>query len=93
MPNDRFGSIASLWPRAEHFRSSPDNGHRERWSACLKTHAPQQGDLFDHLVGASKKGVRNLKAKRLSRLEIEIRSTPDACNCPIVLRDGLLTEL
>ena len=40
-----------------------------------QTHAPQQDDLFDHLVGAGKKGVRNLKAKRLSRLEIEIRST------------------
>jgi hypothetical protein len=40
-----------------------------------QTHAPQQGDLFDHLVGAGKKGVRNLKAKRLGRLEIEIRST------------------
>jgi len=44
--------------------------------SCQKqTHAPQQGDLFDHLVGAGKKGVRNLKAKRLGRLEIEIRST------------------
>ena len=32
---------------------------------CQKqTHAPQQGDLFDHLVGAGKKGVRNFKAKR-----------------------------
>jgi len=41
----------------------------------MQTHAPQQGDLFDHLVGAGKKGVRNLKAKRLGRLEIEIRST------------------
>jgi hypothetical protein len=43
--------------------------------AQMQTHAPQQGDLFDHLVGAGKKGVRNLKAKRLGRLEIEIRST------------------
>jgi hypothetical protein len=41
----------------------------------MQTHAPQQGDLFDHLVGAGEKGVRNLKAKRLGRLEIEIRST------------------
>jgi hypothetical protein len=41
----------------------------------MQTHAPQQGDLFDHLVGAGNKGVRNLKAKRLGRLEIEIRST------------------
>jgi hypothetical protein len=28
-----------------------------------------------NVVGAGKKGVRNLKAKRLGRLEIEIRST------------------
>ena len=30
------GSIASFWLCAEHFRSSPDNGHCQKLSACLK---------------------------------------------------------
>ena len=40
-------------------------------SGHFQTHALHKGALFDHLVSASKKGVWNLKAKRLSRLEIE----------------------
>ena len=34
--NVRFGSIASFGPRADRFRSSPHNGHRQRPPACLK---------------------------------------------------------
>jgi len=34
--NVRDGSIASLWPSADYFRSSPGNGHRQGRSACLK---------------------------------------------------------
>jgi len=60
-----------VFPNEQTFSGAVDMSQR-----CQKqTHAPQQGDLFDHLVGAGKKGVRNLKAKRLGRLEIEIRST------------------
>src|SRR5260370_39718554 len=29
-------SIASDWPRAGHFRSTPNNGHHQNQSACLK---------------------------------------------------------
>ena len=32
----RYGSIASFWSLADYFRSSPGNGHRQGWSACLK---------------------------------------------------------
>ena len=32
----RNGSIASFWSLADYFRSSPGNGHRQGWSACLK---------------------------------------------------------
>jgi gamma-glutamylaminecyclotransferase len=31
-----FGSTASSWRPAAHFRSTPINGHRQRQSACLK---------------------------------------------------------
>jgi hypothetical protein len=30
------GSIASVWPRTDDFRSTPINRHRYRASACLK---------------------------------------------------------
>ena len=32
----RYGSIASLWTRAAHFRSTPINRHAQRPSACFK---------------------------------------------------------
>ena len=32
----RKGSIASFWPRIDHFRSTPINGHAQCSSACLK---------------------------------------------------------
>src|SRR5438309_1869110 len=31
-----FGSIASLWPRPDYFRSSPVNGRSQGQRACLK---------------------------------------------------------
>jgi hypothetical protein len=33
---DRFGSIASVWLRAGHFRSSTNNGHHQTALVCLK---------------------------------------------------------
>ena len=30
------GSIASVWPRAGHFRSSTNNGHHQTALVCLK---------------------------------------------------------
>jgi len=50
------GSIAPSWLCAEHFRSSPDNGHRRKRSVCLKsaiTGLMRRGRVppFDHLVG------------------------------------------
>jgi hypothetical protein len=35
--SDTFGSIASPWPRASHFRSTPNDGRRQTASACPKS--------------------------------------------------------
>src|SRR6266702_7878494 len=35
-PDHTFGSIASFWPLADDFRSSPGSGHCHGRSACLK---------------------------------------------------------
>jgi hypothetical protein len=35
--NVRFGSIASIWPSADDFRSSHGSGHRHGRLACLKS--------------------------------------------------------
>jgi len=58
------------------FRSTSESKRQTRQSACLLRATfgltrRSNSVLFDHLVGAGKKGVRNLKAKRLGRLEIE----------------------
>jgi hypothetical protein len=49
LANVRLGSIASFWLCAEHFRLSPDNGHCQKLSACLKS-ANNGSRLFYHLV-------------------------------------------
>ena len=36
MDHVRFGSFASFWPCADHFRSPPTNGHSQGALACLK---------------------------------------------------------
>src|SRR5450759_2140696 len=37
MPGVSYGSIASFWRPASHFRSSPINGHQQTCPACLKS--------------------------------------------------------
>ena len=37
----------------------------------VQTHAPQQIALFDHLVGAEQKGLRDRQAEPFRRLEID----------------------
>jgi hypothetical protein len=49
----RLGSIAPFWPSADHFRSSPGNGHRQADPARPKSAMKRHGLLFDHLVRAS----------------------------------------
>jgi hypothetical protein len=47
--NVRSGLVASFWSLADYFRSSPANGHRQGWSACL-TSANTGLGRCDHLI-------------------------------------------
>src|SRR5882762_4118465 len=52
-----IGSIASLWPSADYFRSSPGNGHRSMRSACLKRANRRLTIALFHLFRAAGVGV------------------------------------
>jgi hypothetical protein len=42
--NGHLGSIASFWPLADDFRSSPASGHRHGRSVCLKSAINRHGN-------------------------------------------------
>src|ERR1700739_4302429 len=55
----------------------------------MQTHAPQQGDLFDTSSARARKVYGISRPSALAVLRLRSGQPPDACNCPIVLRDGL----
>ena len=59
-PQIRVGSIASLWPSADYFRSSRGNGHRQGRPPCLKVPEPD---------------IRRAYGATASALELRPRST------------------
>jgi hypothetical protein len=69
----RGGSIASVWPRTDDFRSTAINRHRYRASACLKsansgsrTHSINSSQQGDHLA------VMFIRAARLAAILLHI---------------------
>jgi len=47
----RNGSIASVWPIAGYFRSSPNNGHGEAGFDPTPKPSPSAGALYDSVEG------------------------------------------
>jgi hypothetical protein len=75
--NVSIGSIASFWPSADHFRSSPGNGHRQADPARPKS-APfpdsriaAKQTLFDHFVRAGEHRCRQIEAERLGGFQTD----------------------
>src|SRR5467141_1391432 len=72
----RRGSIASFWPCADHFRSTPINRHARSRPACLKgarfgpLHGSKQLKLFDHFVGAGEQKMRDCDLAEFARVKI-----------------------
>jgi hypothetical protein len=67
-----YGSFASFWPRIDHFRSTPINGHAQGSSACLK--GATNGLMRCNKIGAVSKnrllGVQFIQ-QRLRLLQVE----------------------
>jgi hypothetical protein len=93
-----FGVIRVVLPPDDDFRFTPVNGHLQSRSACLKGARSRlmHRNKVTYSITSSARARKVCGISRPSALAVlRLRSgqPPDACNCPIVLRDGLPTEL
>jgi hypothetical protein len=63
--NVSCGSIASFWPSADYFRSSPGNGHRQRRSACLESAKAGRTDCPTIAMNAGEFGRTNQSGRHV----------------------------
>ena len=69
----RDGSIASLWPRAAHFRFAPNSGPPQRPSACLnrarKPTSLERPETNTLAVGAHPRDGESVEAKGMPKVK------------------------